>query len=346
MKISAGLRKGLTAVLTVSLCAISLTGCGKAYDYDLSEYLTLGQYKGVELTTDEIDSSMQSSIDSLISQHTETNDITDRAAQSGDTVNIDYTGYIDGEIFEGGSATGSDITLGSGGYIDGFEDGIIGMQIDETKTVDCTFPDEYTNNPDLAGKSAQFEITLNTITENVAPEYNDEFIASLESEDYTTVAEYETLLRESTVRSLVWNKVVSACTVKAYPKDELKTYYDNMVSYYEKYANQYGVTLSTYITSYAGTDVDTFLTEVTTVAQQYVLSDMVVYAVSRAEDITVTDEQYDEYAAKYAASYSYDTVKAYEKAYGKSEVMRNVLTEVVQDYLVAQSVQAAASEAQ
>ena len=138
---------------------------------------------------------MKKYIEDVCTQHSRSVEITDRGAKDGDELVIDYEGTLDGVAFEGGTATGVTLTLGAGGWIDGFEKGMVGMQVGEIKTIDATFPNPYKNNEDLAGKTVQFKITLHSITETVIPEYNDTFVR--ENFDYATMAEYEAYVRKT-----------------------------------------------------------------------------------------------------------------------------------------------------
>ena len=116
-------------------------------------------------------------MDKIASETNQT--LTEGTVEDGDTVNIDYVGKLDGEEFDGGSAEGYDLEIGSCTFIDGFEDGLIGHEIGEKVTLDLTFPDPYPNNPDLAGKPVVFDVTINAIKESQTPELNDEFVEGL-----------------------------------------------------------------------------------------------------------------------------------------------------------------------
>ena len=155
--------------------ALLLSGCGMKEedmkylkDFDPSKYVTLGEYKGMNITipkTEVTDEDVDSYIDYLLSANESYVDITDRdVAQNGDVANIDYEGKKDGVAFDGGTAQGYDLNLGSGVFIDGFEDGVVGMKVGETKDLTLTFPDNYANE-DLAGAEVVFTVTLNSIKE-------------------------------------------------------------------------------------------------------------------------------------------------------------------------------------
>lgn len=156
---------------------------------DISKYVKLGDYKNLEVTetkTEITDADVEDYISQQLTYKAE--EITeDRPVQENDTVNIDYTGYLDGEAFDGGSATDSDLLIGSNSFIDGFESGLIGKSKGEEVTLDLTFPDPYSNNPDLAGKPVQFKVKINAI--KAAPELTDEWVKN--NTDKQTVDEYK-----------------------------------------------------------------------------------------------------------------------------------------------------------
>ena len=177
---------------TTAAEAVTAVG-GYMKDLNAEDYVTLGEYKGVEVTLDEpevTDEYLDGYIEYVQQNNAVSTPVTDRAVEMGDVVNIDYVGKIDGVAFDGGSAQGSDLTIGSGQFIDGFEDGCIGMKVGETKDVEATFPDPYKNNPDLAGKVAVFTVTVNSISVEEIPELTDEYVQSLSLEGCTNVEEY------------------------------------------------------------------------------------------------------------------------------------------------------------
>ncbi|MCR5263851.1 MAG: trigger factor [Clostridiales bacterium] len=319
--------KKLLCVAAAAALLLSFAACGKAYNYDLSKYITLGQYKGVSVSASEIEESVQSQLDSLLKQKAETKDVTDRAAKDGDEVNIDYKGTIGGEPFDGGTASSDVVTLGSGQMIDGFESGIVGMTIGQTKTVTCTFPEDYTE--ELAGKTADFEITLNSIKETTLPELNDEFIAGLDN-GYSTVDEYKAYLYDVAKSNSAWTSVVSSSNVIEYPKKELKSYYDNMVTYYQQVAASNGLSFDSYVQNYLGGTADSLLQMIYSYSQNYVKNQLVLNSIARAENITVDDATYKAKAGELADSYGYKSLKEYEKAAGKDSVKEAVLADMVQ----------------
>ena len=171
---------------------------------DLDEYIsyyaenvTLGDYKNIEYSYEVAavsDSDIQSSVDSFLSENATYDEDKESEAKTGDTVNIDFTGKIDGVEFDGGSGTNYDLVLGSGSFIDDFEDQIVGHKAGDTFDVAVTFPDDY-GNDDLNGKDAVFTTTLNYIKLTHTPELTDELVA--ENTDFSNVADYKQDLKNN-----------------------------------------------------------------------------------------------------------------------------------------------------
>ena len=152
----------------------------RAEGFDLSKYITLGNYKGLPVIVEKAelsDEDFEKQIANLMTQNQYYEEITDRAAAEGDTLNIDFAGYLDGVQFQGGTAAGQTIPLTeNSGYIDGFADGLVGVMPGTTVDLNLTFPTEY-HSADLAGKAVVFKVKVNYIQgELITPELNDEFV--------------------------------------------------------------------------------------------------------------------------------------------------------------------------
>ena len=188
------MKKRIVMLMTgIMSAAMLLTACEASKGLE-TDRLKITQYKGVEVEQVEkpkeiSDEDVESRIQMMLEGQAETKEITDRAVQGGDTVNIDYVGKIGGKEFEGGSAKGYDLEIGSGNFIEGFEDSIIGHKIGETFDWNGKFPDNY-GNTEYAGKDVVFTITVNGITERNVPELDDKIVAKL-SENAKTVKEYK-----------------------------------------------------------------------------------------------------------------------------------------------------------
>ena len=306
-------------------------------EVDPLQYITLGEYKGVAvavtytaLTEDEYDEA----ISALLEENSYYTQITDRATAEGDTINMDFRGFVDGEQFEGGTADGQTITLNdNSGYIEGFADGLIGATPGTTVTLELTFPEDYYE--ELAGKAVTFEVTVNYIQgELITPELNDEFVNTYTNGDYTTVAAFEEYYRqalqaeldataESDAANSLWSSIVDATQVKEYPEQHVMYYYGELMAQYEYYASYYSVDLATVLSLYGATE-ESIMED----ARLYAKQDMVIYAIVRQEGIEVTE---DEYAAKLSeialsAGATADAVEAY---YGKDYIMESMLWDKV-----------------
>jgi FKBP-type peptidyl-prolyl cis-trans isomerase (trigger factor) len=329
----------LVGILTLSLV---FTGCGvkgATYNYDLNNYVTIGQYKGIEVSKEEIETNMQTTIDELINGHSTEETATEGTVEIGDTVNITYAGKMNGELFDGGSASAVDLQIGSNSFIPGFEEGLVGKKLGETVNLDLQFPENYSPNPDLSEASVVFEVTIHSKKITVLPDYNDEFIAGLTNIAFDTVEAYEANVRLSAKKALAWNEVMMLSTVKEYPKAEMKFYYDMVVTQYENMAmSQYGMSLETFIVQ-SGTTNEEFLTAMLNTAKKQVQQDMVTYLIADLENITAAGSDYDELALKFANNNGFSTVKAYKDMYGQAEINRSILLEKLVDLIAAEAVE-------
>ena len=239
---------GLTA-------AVLMTGCAGSTDttnVNLGS-ATVSEYRGVkinvaapEVTDDEVDQKIQTNL----KQNPNEVEV-DRAAQDGDIVNIDYKGTKDGEAFDGGTAEGQDLTLGSGSMIDGFEDGLVGAKKGETKTLDLTFPENY-REESLAGQAVVFEVTVNAVKEKQDAVLDDAFVQR--TSDYQTVDEYKEGIRadllaqkqktaEQEMEQDVLQDIIDNSDFK-FSRNGLSVRYNQMLKQYTNQAKMYGMTLS------------------------------------------------------------------------------------------------------
>lgn len=184
------MKRKIYVLAAVFVSSLFLTACGsKEYlkDIKAEKYVTLGNYMGIKASADMLqitDDDVENYINrSFLEEKAEIVPVTGRPVQEGDTANIDFVGYQDGVAFEGGTAAGFDLTIGSGQFIDGFEAGLIGAEIGEQVSLNLRFPDPYTN-PDLAGQPVVFEVTVNSISEKQYPELTDEIVQQLIAEGY------------------------------------------------------------------------------------------------------------------------------------------------------------------
>ena len=287
------------------------------------DYVTLPEdYASISLKKSDIEPTaeeVQSQIDNLLSQNTTTQQITDRAAADGDTVNIDYAGTVDGVAFTGGTYSGYSLTLGSGTFIDGFEDQIIGHTPGETFDVNVTFPDGYSDSTDsegnavvLSNKKAVFSVTLNYISEEVLPELTDAWVDENfgTSDDIHTVEDlralYQKMLYESNLSDAVMSYLLENSTFKDLPKEVTDYQVNQCLNYYYTMANYYGYDLDSFLQTASGYEnADALLDAMSDSITQYAREALLYQAVAEAMDIAPTQEQIDTYSA-YTETYGAD----------------------------------------
>lgn len=333
----------------LSLCALILAGvmllcaCGKTADISQLEnkeqYVTVGTYKGVQIKQSEIDKYVQQCIDSLIKNNSTENKVTDRACKMGDTVKIDYVGCTQNEetqeweMFKGGSASGSKLELGSGTMIDGFEEGIVGMKIDETKEIMVTFPDPYKNDPSMSGVEARFTITLHSITEVVAPELSDAFIA--EKTTFKTVDEYKADRREVYLNDAAVDEFMKTVTVIEYPDEYVEEAYNTTMEFYQNYASMYGMSFKNFCKQMLGQTEQQTMVSILETARETIKNRLALLIIAEKENLTVTDEEYKTLAqAEVDKSDSYDSIEALEEEVGAQALRTQFLMDKATDLIV------------
>ncbi len=356
------MRKNIKAILLASCLALAVTGCSsnngasksttkatteassqsetkKATmgEFNASDYASISGYKKLKVSKSDVevkDSDVESQVNSLINSKTTTNEIKDRAVKKGDTVNIDYTGKMDGKEFDGGSATGSDLVIGSGSFIDDFEDQLIGKKPGETVEVNVTFPDPYKNNPDYAGKDATFTVKINYIKESNVPEYTDKFVAA--NTDYKTIKEYEKSIRDnlydSNLQSAVIDAMIKACKVKDYPKSLITYCQTTAVNYYTQLASMYGLTYKEYLDKLGYTE-ESFLKALDSNIKTMATEELAFQLIEKAENITADKDGFDKWLNDYCTNNN-TTVENVKKNYSDEDLEGYYKKDKVVDLLV------------
>ena len=312
---------------------------------NVADYVTLGEYTGVEVSVDApvvTDEYLDSYIDYVLQSNMVKTEITDRPVEEGDIVNIDYEGKIDGVAFDGGTAQGYDLTIGSGAFIDGFEDGLIGAQSGETLDVNVTFPEDYPGE-EVAGKDAVFTVTVNSISVESLPQLTDEFVQGLDVgvntvEEYRQYA-YDLLMEEeqnthdSNAEVAILEAVMANSELQDPPEDMTNRYYSRMIDNMTYYASMYGYDLETFL-SIQGTSEDA-IRESSVQAGQEIIT---MQAIAEAEGLSVTDEQLDAEIESNAGSLGYDDVEEYRASLDVEGYREYMMSEKVLDFLLENAV--------
>ena len=305
-------------------------------EYDASEYVTLGEYKDLTVEVTPVEVTDEQVMDKIASETKQT--LTEGTVESGDTVNIDYVGKIDGEEFDGGSAEGYDLEIGSCTFIDGFEDGIIGMQVGDTKDLELKFPEDY-HSTDLAGKDVVFTVTVNSISR--VPELTDE-VADSVVEGMTAEAYQESVRQDledqakesqkTEAEQKLLQAVYENATIDGYPEENLQYTIKRAKDYYEWLASMYGMSLDDYLKNYGMTQ-DEFNEQIQPVAEEALGEEMTLLAIAKEENIEVSDEEYEAGLARYAEAQGMDDPSKLEEAYGENYIKNSLLQEKVLEFL-------------
>ena len=342
-------KRSIAVLLLVCTLFVTFAGCSsKLYDYDkYADLIRLASPDGVEIFLSEINDGIVDTYRGSVKK----DDIKETTYQSAndkiliersDKVNINYVGKIDGVEFEGGSATKYDLTIGSNSFIDGFEDGLIGYTVGDKPVLNLRFPDDY-HNEKYSGKDVEFTVTINSITRNAYPEYNDENVKKYT--EYDTVEKFEEATRKETIENLLWQEYFKLCKVIKYPKKELTMYYENSVNSVTQNAAMFGMTLSSFVSSYYGySDMKSFYQYIATQAQSSVKQELMILAfIESKPELKFTEEQYEqkvkELYDEYVAENSYtESLKHFKKEFGRDALEITLYRDVVIEYLDSKKV--------
>ncbi len=275
----------------------------------------LGEYKGIEIkriSTDVTDEDVDAELKRLAEEDYRLEPVEGRPAKNGDTVLIDYAGSVDGVAFEGGTAEGQNLELGSGSFIPGFEDQIVGHEVGDEFVVNVTFPEEY-HAEELAGKAAEFKVTLHDIKEKIIPEINDDFAA--EKSDFETLAEYREDLKkklaekkEKEAKSSTENELIAKAAENAeidIPECMFDNAVENMLENYRRQISNYGIKFEDYL-KMTGNDIDSVREQIRPNAERQVREQLVLEAIADTENLKATDAQIEERLREMAAMYKAD----------------------------------------
>jgi len=313
----------------------------KAMDnIDLCDYEGILVPKDIHEVSDE---AIQAEIELLLKSFEETEQVTDRAVEDGDTVNIDYVGSIDDVEFAGGNTqgAGADVTIGVTQYIDDFLEQLIGHTPGESFDIEVTFPDDY-GNAELAGKDAVFAITLNYIVNTITPEVTDAFVQeNLTSYyDWTTVEEMKNYIREniraSALEYFIQDYIIVNSTINNLPEIIVEYQEYSMIQYYSNYAIRYEMEYEEFISAYAGASSTEELLEMNleqnkTTAKLY----LIMQAIAEDAGISVKEDDAIEYFSGLSQTGDYTQ---YENLYGMNHLKMITLQRDVIEYVIDSAV--------
>ena len=364
MNSKAKMKKNLVRLVCLVLAGIMLLGCFAAFTmeevepaHDYSAGLTEeGFFEGVTAldnvvlpdytaytipeeatiaTEDEINAKIEEIKSSFATNEKDVD--TSREVKDGDYINIDYLGKIDGVAFEGGSTDGkgSDVTIGSGRFIPGFEDQIIGHKPGETFDITVTFPEDY-GKEELNGKEAVFTITVNHFYKAVLPEITDDFVAENLKDYYKDIADMKAQIAEDIVdadtKNFVWGKLMEETTVTTYPQQIHDYEVAARKANIELNASQWQLDVDTFLSYYGYESMDAYIEDMADDIKDYEKVYLTVQAVAEKEGWKVTEDDMKAYFDKMFGTEDYsEYVSVYGEPYLKSIVMRDImLTKLVE----------------
>lgn len=346
------MKKKLAYVLAALLALSMFAGCGEKEtsgylkDIEVEKYMEFtSEYVGMPIVLPAKVKVTQETVD-LVAWNTftasltaETGGVTDRAVEIGDTVNIDYAGTQDGVAFEGGTAAAQRLEIGSGSFIAGFEDGLVGVNPGETVDLNLTFPETYKNNPDLAGAEVVFTVTVNFI---YPAEMTDEAITAITAGEYTTVdgfvkfcEDYLNAQVDYSYRMEQENAVVTSLESIA----KIKQVPDTLV---EKYENSIRKSIETQAAN-RGEDLDTFcitnyymdsVTYLQYSSEASAKQGMIFQYIANKENLRVSDEELDASMQQYVEENGLESVEALLAEYDKEELREYFMTKKVIDFVL------------
>lgn len=323
-------------------------------DVTVKPEVKLGDYKGLEVeekSTEVTDEDVDHEIKHLQERYAELVVKEDGEVEKGDTTVIDFDGYVDGKQFEGGKAENYSLEIGSGSFIPGFEDQLVGVKVGAEKDVVVTFPEDY-HAEELKGKEATFKVTIHEIKQKQLPELDDEFAKDVD-EDVETLAELKEKLKNhqkehkeadatNSKRDIVVQQAAANAEIDV-PEVMISNEQDNILKEFEQRLKDQGMTLDMY-TSFSGTDKDALREQMKDDAEKRVRANLTLEAIAKAESIEASDEDVEEELKKMAEQYkvSVDQIKS---AMGDGELLKgDIQLRKAVDFLVENSKSKAAEE--
>ncbi len=351
------MKRFLATVMAAVLTASVLAGCGSSSadeknlsNIDVEKYvLSVGEYKGLELTGDQpeiTEEYLQSYVDYMLENSKEPVAVTGRPVQVGDVVNIDYEGKKDGVAFEGGTAQGYDLEIGSGSFIDGFEDGLIGCSVGDTVDLNLTFPEQYPSE-ELAGQAVVFTVTVNSISELVTPELTDEFVQTLGVENVEQFYQEVRLSLEEgandtyqkELKTQVTEKLMEICDFSDEVPEGLFTYYKEQIyANFESQAASMGLSLTDFLSLYYGMTQEQFEADIETGAANSARQAMAFVVIAEKEGLMVTDEELNTSIEENYAYFGYESADDFKKNDNPEDYRDYLLTTKVLDFLLENAV--------
>lgn len=349
----------LVSILTL---AVLLSGCGKSstsssasstadttipyttllktLDYNVSDYVKLGNYMGVAVTVtgdyDVTEAKIKSYAAQVISGYPSYTKTSKKTVEKNDTVNIDYVGKIDGKTFDGGSATGTHLKIGSGTFITGFEDGLKGKKVGSTVTLNLKFPSNYSANTSVAGKKVVFTVKINYIEKSKAMTYDkltDAYVkANFASSGIETVKAFKAQLKtevqssqdsqkKSDLQSAVLKKLETICTVK-FPDGLLAERVKEQKEELAAQCKSAGTTIEKYVKQSYSMSLKKYYAQMETTTKENLKQELILQAIVKDQKTSITTTDFKSFVTQCVSYYGYSSTSAFYKAYGGEDAVK------------------------
>lgn len=332
------------SIAAVCLCVLALlAGCGGS-----NKYVTLGDYKNMQIegaVSEVTDADVQTTIEQMILYYPPYEPTGKEVVETGDIVDIDYEGLLDGVAFAGGTAQSAKLEIGSNSFIDGFEDGLIGAKVGDSLSLNLSFPDPYKRNPDLAGKAVVFNVTVNSIVQQVEMTYDtltDGYVS--EYLNYENVDALKEAVREqientnnyyasSIKRNNIIEKLKEICTVNELPEKTLQDRLAKNRALLEKMCEDNGLTVEEYLEQYSGVTQEEFDAQAEEDMRESLELELILLAIAEEEKIELDEEGFETFMASMVSNYSYESKEAMFEDYGEDYMRNSYVCNKVLDHL-------------
>ena len=352
-------KRVITLAMSLALAVVLCLGLGACGNSDgvysglkFDDYIKVGKYKGLEVEPVEVKigkEDVQAKIDEALSKAATDKELgKDEEIKDGDTANIDFSGKIDGKEFDGGTSKGFDLTIGSGSFIEGFEDGLIGKHAGEKVSLDLRFPDDY-QGKEVAGKDVTFDVTINSVKRSSKPKYDEAFIKK--NTEYDSKKDYEASLKKTikkekeeeaknNQKNQLWGQVMEDTEMIKYPEDVLKNYEANFSAQIDKAVQQAGTSRQEVIAQYYGVSSEDELKEMLKEsAQTLIKQEMAIEYIADKEKLKYSkDEKEDEIKEIEGMGYNEDSIQEQTGRTMDEYVHINLLYKKVLDFIVDNAV--------
>ena len=313
----------IAAAMMLTMVLVS-AGCGNSepvnrpYDYNLEEYVTVAEYKGLEYTAFEVevvDKEVEDTIEEILVEYMTKEEVTEGTVKSGDYVGIKYSMEVDGENVTGTDTQVYTVKVGDSGLMPDVDKALIGAEVGETIQVETAFAEDYDLNPEYAGKAVKYEITVENIAVPVYQELTDEF--AKKTLGVKDAAAYREMVKETLYQNKlaearyaageeIWAQVVEASEVIQYPEAEVAKTEENLTKNLQSMMEQSGMSIEDGIADVLGMDEETFKAEIRKSAEAGVKEEMILYSIAREHDLEMTEKEIQDYLDRLLAANEMD----------------------------------------